>query len=80
MRVVRASVRACMIAYVHCICLPMGKNSIVTPVYSYEHSSCARETATATAMDGVVLINVGDMIQRWTSDKLVSTVNRILSE
>ena len=38
------------------------------------------EFVPATPMDGVVLVNVGDQMQRWTSDKLVSTVSWVLSE
>ncbi|KAK2179385.1 hypothetical protein NP493_494g04028 [Ridgeia piscesae] len=36
------------------------------------------EFVPATPMDGVVLVNVGDMMQRWTSDKLVSTKHRVV--
>ena len=32
------------------------------------------EYQTATPVDGAVLINIGDMMQRWTADSLVSTV------
>ncbi|KAK2179380.1 hypothetical protein NP493_494g04102 [Ridgeia piscesae] len=36
------------------------------------------EFVPATPMDGVVLVNVGDLMQRWTSDKLVSTIHRVV--
>ena len=85
---VRACVLACecMVVYVRSCTLHLftnGRNSIVTPVtgvYSYEHSFQLRtrdgEFVPATPMDGVVLVNVGDLMQRWTDDKLVSTVSR----
>ena len=33
------------------------------------------EYQAATPVDGVVLVNIGDMMQRWTADALVSTVS-----
>ncbi|XP_002740221.1 uncharacterized protein LOC100367849 [Saccoglossus kowalevskii] len=32
----------------------------------------------ATPMTGSIVVNIGDLMQRWTSDKLVSTVHRVL--
>ena len=32
------------------------------------------EYQAATPVDGAVLVNIGDMMQRWTADSLVSTV------
>lgn len=29
----------------------------------------------ATPIEGTVLVNIGDLMQRWTSDKLTSTVS-----
>ncbi|KAK2179384.1 hypothetical protein NP493_494g04027 [Ridgeia piscesae] len=36
------------------------------------------EFVPATPMDGVVLVNVGDLMQQWTADKLVSTIHRVV--
>ena len=30
----------------------------------------------ATPIDGTVLVNIGDHLQRWTADKLVSNVSK----
>ncbi|XP_070532484.1 uncharacterized protein [Ptychodera flava] len=32
----------------------------------------------ATPIDGAIVLNIGDLMQRWTSDKLVSTVHRVV--
>ncbi|XP_077986047.1 uncharacterized protein LOC144440544 [Glandiceps talaboti] len=32
----------------------------------------------ATPIEGTVIVNIGDMMQRWTSDKLVSNVHRVV--
>ena len=32
------------------------------------------EFVAATPMEGTVVVNIGDLMQRWTSDKLKSTV------
>jgi hypothetical protein len=30
----------------------------------------------ARPIEGTILVNIGDLLQRWTNDKLVSTVSR----
>ncbi|XP_078356702.1 uncharacterized protein LOC144641550 [Oculina patagonica] len=43
-----------------------------------EVSHVSGEFVAATPMEGTVVVNIGDLMQRWTSDKLKSTVHRVL--
>nr|XP_006822255.1 PREDICTED: UPF0676 protein C1494.01-like [Saccoglossus kowalevskii] len=40
--------------------------------------SSSGEFVDATPIEGTIIVNIGDLMQRWTSDKLVSTRHRVL--
>ena len=45
------------------------------PMYIFKVCHKNGEFVAARPIEGTILVNIGDLLQRWTNDKLVSTVS-----